>query len=254
MVKKRTKISISVAERRIRALAPDAPTLDEAVKHVIAGLLEGVTCPPTNLVEVGRRVGVRAISYESFPGSGELHKEKGGYRIVCSLDQPRSRQRFTVAHELGHVILERTGRRAPRAGASVERICNMLAAECLMPTAAFEAQLPTVPTLKNVAALARVFDTSIPATAIRCAQLRPICVFGVSGDRVTWGYGGIRPGAVMYLLDQVRDGVRAVMAGKQPEEQVYFYSNGCRGGLRRFDWIRSGTDGAVFMLSRDKLE
>ena len=56
----------------------------------------------------------------------------------------------------------------------------------------------------------------------------------------------------MYLVDQVRDGVRAVLAGEQPQEQVYFYGNGYRGGSRRFDWIRSGTDSAVIMLSRDK--
>ena len=252
MVKRRTKTSISAAARRIRALAPDAPTLDEAVKHVVAELVRGVTCPPTNLVDIGRKIGAQEISYESFPGSGELHKKKGGYRIVCSSDQPRSRQRFTVAHELAHVILERTGRNAPRAGSSVERVCDMLAAECLMPTSVFEARLPATLKLSDIEDLARTFDTSITATAIRCAQSRPVCVFGVTGDRVTWGHGGIRPGAVMYLLDQVQDGVRAVMAGEQPQEKVYFYSNGYRGGYRRFDWIRLGADSAVFMLSRNK--
>ena len=58
MVKKRTKTRVSAAERRIRALSPDSPTLDDAVKSVIAGLLEGVTCPPTDLVEMGRKMGV----------------------------------------------------------------------------------------------------------------------------------------------------------------------------------------------------
>ena len=56
----------------------------------------------------------------------------------------------------------------------------------------------------------------------------------------------------MYLLDQVRDAVSAVMAGEQPREQVYFYGNGCRGGFRRFRWLRSGTDSAVFMLLSGK--
>ena len=56
----------------------------------------------------------------------------------------------------------------------------------------------------------------------------------------------------MNLLDQVRDGVRAVMADEQPQEKVYFYTNVYRGDYRRFDWIRSGRDSAVFMLSRDK--
>ena len=253
MVKRRTKTSTSAAERRIRALAPDAPTLDEAVKHVVAELIRGVICPPTNLVDIGGKLGVQEISYENFPGSGELHKEKNGYRIVCSLDQPPSRQRFSVAHELAHVILERTGRNAPRAGNSTERVCDMLAAECLMPTSVFETRLPVTPTASDIRDLARIFDTSITATAIRCAKCRPVCVFEVIGDRVTWGSGGIRPGAVMCLADQVRDGVRAVMARKQPEEKVYFYTNGYRGDYRCFDWIRSGIDSAVFILSQEKL-
>ncbi len=252
MVKKRKKKNISAAERRIRALAPDAPTLVEAVREVIGKLLRGVVCPPTNLADVASRVGVREISYESFPGSGELHKERDGYRIVCSVDQPHSRQRFTIAHELAHVILERTGRNAPRIGDSVERVCDMLAAECLMPTSVFRARLAVAPGLGDVAELARIFETSITATAIRCAQLRPLCIFGVTGERVTWGYDGIRPGAVEFLLDEVRDAVRTVMAGKQPADRVYFYANGYREGYRRFEWMRSGADSAVFMLRRQE--
>ena len=251
-MKRRTKTSVSAAERRICALAPKALTLDEAVKHVVAELMQGVACPPTDLEDVGRKLGVQKISYESFSGSGELYNDKDGYRIVCSSDQPRSRQRFTVAHELAHVILESTGRNAPRAGRSVERICDMLAAECLMPTSVFEDQLPATLTLSDVAHLARTFGTSITATAIRCAHFRQLCIFGVAGDRVTWGYGGIRRGTVMSLLDEVRDGVRSVMAGEEPEEKVYFYGNGYRGGYCRFDWIRLGTKSAVFMLNQDK--
>ena len=249
----RTKTTVSAAERRIRALAPEALTLDEAVKQAVAEIMQGVACPPTDLEAIGRKVGIQKISYERFPGSGELHKEKDGYRIVCSSDQPRARQRFTVAHELAHVILERTGRNAPRAGKSVERVCDMLAAECLMPTSVFKAQLPATLTLSDIAHLARTFNTSITATAIRCAHFRQLCIFGVTGNRVTWGYRGIRRGPVMSLLDEIRDGVRSVMAGEQPpEEKVYFYGNGYQHGYRRFDWIRLGTNSAVFMLSQDK--
>ena len=122
---------MSAAERRVRACAPGASTLREAVLHVVAELMHGVRCPPTDLTEFGQKIGVLEITYESFPGSGELHTINNGYRIICSSDQSRPRQRFTVAHELAHVILERTGRNAPRKGNSVERVCDMLAAECL---------------------------------------------------------------------------------------------------------------------------
>ena len=142
MVRRRTARVPSAAERRIRALVPTASSLPDAVRHVASELLRGVECPPTNLVELGKRIGVHEILYERLPGSGELHRVKHGYRIVCSSDETPARQRFTVAHEFGHVILERTGRNPPRKGPTVERVCDMLATELLMPTAVFQRLLP----------------------------------------------------------------------------------------------------------------
>ena len=241
----------SAAERRIRALVPKAETLNDAIEGVVAELLEDLACPPTDLSQVGGKLGVQEICYERFPGSGELHKTKDGYRILCSSDQPHARQRFTVAHELGHVIVERTGRGAPRVGKGVERVCDMLAAELLMPRREFEWRVPGEVGFVDIRDLARTFDTSVAATAIRCARFRSICVFGVTGDRVTWGYGGVRPGAVGYLLDEVREGVRAVMEGRPPAERVYFYGRGYQEGYRRLDWMRSGANSATFLLSED---
>ena len=226
----------------------------DAVRQVATELLRGVECPPTDLVDVGRKIGVLEVVYESFPGSGELHKVKDGFRIVCSSDQVHTRQRFTVAHELGHVIVERTGRNPPRTGPAVERVCDMLATELLMPASVFEPLLPTRLTIPGVVGLSKTFQTSITATAIRCAELRPVCIFFVTGGHVTQGYGGIRPGAVEFLIDQVRDNVQAVMAGKTPSEHVYFYAHGSRRvKYCRFDWKCLGRDKALFLLVPDNV-
>jgi hypothetical protein len=252
VVRRRTVRKEGAAERRLRALAPKATTVREAAVHVVTELLTDVTCPPTDLAALGRKVDVREIAYESFPGSGELHRVKGGYRIVCSSDQPRSRQRFTVAHELAHVILARSGRNAPREGRDVERLCDMLASECLMPTAVFESEIPPDLTLRAISALADRFETSLTATALRCAELRSACVFAVDGERVTWGYGGVGPGPVRNLLDDVRENVEAVISGGQPGERVFFYTPGSRGGYRRLDWTRMKNGSAMFLLASDR--
>ena len=254
MVRRRTARVPSAAERRIRALVPSASSLPDAVRHVASRLLHGVECPPTNLVELGKRVGVHEILYERLPGSGELHRVKHGYRIVCSSDQTTTRQRFTVAHELGHAILERTGRNPPRKGPTVERVCNMLATELLMPTAVFQRLLPERLTISAIIDLARSFQTSMTSTAIRCTELLPVCVFFVTGNSVEWGYGGIRSGAVEYLIDQVRDNVLAVMDGETPSDHVYFYRNGSPTVRRcRFDWTRARQGGAWFLLVPEDL-
>ena len=189
--------------------------------------------------------------YESFPGSGELHRVKGGYRIVCSSDQPSARQRFTIAHELAHVILARTGRNAPRNGNDVERICDMIATECLMPTSIFEPQIPPNLSFRAISRLADIFGASLMATAIRCAELRPMCVFGVSDNRVTWAYGDVRVGALIQLPDQVRDSVLAVIEGEEPQARVFFYGDGTQGEYRRFDGRRMKNGSAIFILTRD---
>jgi hypothetical protein len=252
VVKRRAARVEGAATRRLRALAPTAATVRDAVVHVVTEFLHDVSCPPTDLIALARKVGVHEIVYESFPGSGELHRVKGGYRIVCSSDQPRSRQRFTVAHELAHIILARTGKNAPREGREVERLCDMLATECLMPTAAFESEIPPDLTIRAISALADRFETSLTATARRCAELRSACVFGVDGERVTWGYGGVRPGPLMLLLDEVRENVEAVMSGGHPRERVFFYTPGHRGGYRRFDWMRMKNGCAMFLIPADR--
>lgn len=239
------------AERRLRALVPSATTLREAAACIVTELLHGVTCPPTDLAALGRKIDVGEIVYERFPGSGELHRVKGGYRILCSSDQPHPRQRFTVAHELAHVILARTGKNAPREGSDVERVCDVLATECLMPTALFESQIPDALSFRAISALADRFETSLTATARRCAELRSACLFSVDGDRVTWGYGGVRPGPLIYLLDEVRDNVQAVLNGDEPQERVFFYSAASRAAYRRFDWIRMRDGSAMFLLPAD---
>ena len=249
MVKRRARRKPGAAERRILALAPDARTLPEAVAQVVGHLMEGVQCPPTDLHAFGKKLSVREISFENFPGSGELHRTDNGYRIVCSSAQERSRQRFTIAHELAHVILESTGRNAPRSGKDVERLCDMLAAECLMPAPVFRRFLPARIGAAVISTLARLFETSPTATAIRCAELRPLPIFAVSGDRVRWGYGGIRKGLLTSLPDQVRDGVRAIIAGTQPPEQVYFYSSESRVRAScQLEWLHAGAANTIFVL------
>jgi hypothetical protein len=243
----------SAAERRLLRLAPQAANLREAVLVVVCELLQGVSCPPTDLDALGQKLDVREIRYESFPGSGELYKDRKGYRIVCSSDQPQARQRFTVAHELAHVILDRTGRNAPRAGESVERLCDTLATECLMPTAIFEPLVSRPLTMRAISDLAKRFDTSLTAAAIRCAELRGECVFAVAGERVTWARGGVRHGVlVSHLMDQVRDGVRAVLVGEEPEPQVYFYGPGVREGYRHFEGLRLKNGNALFLLAQNE--
>jgi hypothetical protein len=85
-----------------------------------------------------------------LPTAGKLRIDDRGYLICVRTNTPWRRARFTVAHELGHVLLceslkdQPAALRALREPAhwdAVERLCNQAAAELLMPSEDFHRQL-----------------------------------------------------------------------------------------------------------------
>jgi hypothetical protein len=210
----------SAAARRIRELAgPDATSVEEAVPAVVVKLLDGIACPPTAFEDLCRRLDVASIVEEAIPVGGELQRTTEGYRIVCSAGQPETRRRFTIAHELAHIVFERSGSRFPRAGAELERLCNMVAAEMLMPTHVFTGDLPAQPTAADVSRLASKYRTSLSAAAIRCAEFRPVSVFAIDDGRVSWARGPVQPHAIRAALEglmrQAFDGALFVLSPVQ---------------------------------------
>jgi Zn-dependent peptidase ImmA (M78 family) len=65
---------------------------------------------PVPVEEIAESVGARIV-YNSFNDgiSGVLIRKAGNIVIGVEKDQPRHRQRFTVAHELGHLVLHQGG-------------------------------------------------------------------------------------------------------------------------------------------------
>jgi predicted transcriptional regulator len=93
------------------------------------------------------------------------------------------RRRFTIAHELAHVVIGQTGPNAPRAGKEPERLCDLIAVELLMPAQIFRAQLPVVLHIADIVSLAKRFQTSLAATAHRCAELSRSTLFEVAQEK-----------------------------------------------------------------------
>jgi Zn-dependent peptidase ImmA (M78 family) len=183
----------SAAARRIVELAGDAPTVEAAVTSVARRLLDGVPCPPTDLDVLKNRLNVRSFEpIEGLPISGELRADGSEVVIHYSATLPEPRKRFTIAHELGHAVLESTGPNCPRVGRELERICDMLATEFLMPRHLFGWRASEGVGPQQVYELAREFQTSIMATALRCKQLLNVSIFQVEDATVTWGYGAVR--------------------------------------------------------------
>ena len=238
----------SAAARRIVAESQSATTVEEAVYIVASRLLEGVSCPPTDLDVLKDRVMVTAVEpMARLPMSGELRKGDDGLVIVYSSSLPPGRRRFTIAHELGHAVFEGTGPNCPRFGRELEEICNLLAAEFLMPRELFMARAGKCSHPGQVLGLARDFGTSIMATALRCQQLLGTSVFQVEGGRVAWGYGAIRRWRDLQTdAAGFEDAITRAMRGDLGEGMVFV-----RGRRARVQWVRLGGEKrALFVLGR----
>lgn len=103
---------------------------------------EKICALPVDVVEICRRLGIKVLEHaELDPGAGDgLSCLLGGVPyIFIRLGQSRRRCRFTVAHELGHILLGHVGKyqlvnREPSPHDDpVEQAANIFAARILAP-------------------------------------------------------------------------------------------------------------------------
>ena len=236
----------SAAARRIVEQSQSATTVEEAVLITASRLLDGVPCPPTDLEILKNRLNVTSVEpVRGLPVSGELRKRDDGLVVVYSSSLSPARRRFTVAHELGHAVFENTGPNCPRYGRELERICDLLAAEFLMPREVFVARAGNSLHPEQLLNLVRDFGTSIMATALRCQQLLGVSVFQVEAGHVSWGYGAIRREQDLQAdADGFQDAIMRAMRGDAGERMVFVKQRDFR-----LQWIGlQGKHRALFLL------
>lgn len=238
----------------MRLAGDNAKTVQDAVRTVTTRLLDGVICPPTDLQEVAKRVGVVAIDVAELPYPGELREDRDGFRVVLAQGLPDGRRRFTIAHELAHAVFGQTGARWPRFGDELEEMCDMIAVEFLMPSDLFVEQLRTAPvSLDHVRALARTFQVSLLAAGKRCSEFQPVSVFEVNERKVTSGCQLIRRNTKLSdLVPDLMTGVADALSGKRVAREVEIYYR--RNWHRRFlEGMPTMTGKRALMLIRREL-
>jgi hypothetical protein len=112
----------------------------ETAETMAAALLDAVGLPREpgiDLFEVARLAGVR-VEFRSMRIDGRAERVHNERVVALSVRTHPRRQRFTLAHELGHVLLDDpdvagVARPGVEKFGDVERFCNEFAAELLMP-------------------------------------------------------------------------------------------------------------------------
>jgi Zn-dependent peptidase ImmA (M78 family) len=88
----------------MKPLRPRYKRIDQKVTELLHG--NGVAGPPVEVERIAQGLGAQVI-YENFKGevSGLLLRRGNSIVIGVHKTQPHTRRRFTIAHEIGHLVM-----------------------------------------------------------------------------------------------------------------------------------------------------
>lgn len=139
--------------------------------------------PPFLAEEFAQIKGVKKIIRTELGEVGAvLVRFEDGYIIKVNTAHHPVRQNFSMAHEIGHILLDECQRVSQpseeyRNGSNVssklkERLCDIVAVELLMPRKAFSRALNDVDlSMASIEHLAQTFRVSVPSAALRVTEL-----------------------------------------------------------------------------------
>ena len=163
------------------------PNPEESAQRLL--IESGVTSPPVRLADVAKHWCDVQVTFEDIEGDAFL-VDLGvlGTNILVKKKARRERQRFSLAHEFGHLALAEKGipisesLRATR-HEKIERWCNWFASELLMPREWFcqEVDGSRLDDLyEGLSELAQKYEVSNEAVLIRLTEVTPINVLRIS--------------------------------------------------------------------------
>lgn len=144
--------------------------------------------PPFNPLEIAKSLGA-TIEANSSIADARLLSSDDGPRIEYNPRQPRERVRFSIAHEVAHLLFEdwhehirnRGGENGIQDEWQLEMLCNLAASEFVMPIGSL-VSTNRVPPIEDLMVARRKHDVSAEAFLIRTAKTStsPVCVFFAS--------------------------------------------------------------------------
>lgn len=144
-----------------------------AAREVLSRLWDGEL--PVDPVNIAKRLGLQVEGQPSIDCSGAFSRSQKA--IYFNSGEPATRRRFTVAHELGHYVLnhddalrDKPDSFSASTSSPIESAANRFAAELLMPARAVVVVFQSG-SMASVDDMARAFGVSKVAMAHRLANL-----------------------------------------------------------------------------------
>lgn len=147
--------------------------------------------PPVPQLVISSLPGILVDWRKGWPTSGMSVRAPGHWRIVLKADEPRQRQRFSLAHEFKHVLddplIDRLYTHLAPKGRDerTERLCNYFAACLLMPRAWVKQDWCRG--IQQTRELARRYYVSHEAMSTRLSELGLTCTTFASRRRHSEG-------------------------------------------------------------------
>lgn len=135
---------------------------------------------PADIMRVAQDLGVRSIEPADIGIDGYLGRDSDGSLLIkFNRRNSRHRNRFTVAHELGHLFLYQASgvpiptvtTRAASRNNYEESAANQIAAELLMPERDVRPRIEGRQSWHSLSQLAKEFDVSLRAMATRAIEV-----------------------------------------------------------------------------------
>jgi len=160
-------------------------------KILIKAMDDGWHGPPFDVFSLAHRRGLSVVPREDVLDARLVAKE-GGAQIEYNPNRSQSRIRFSVAHEIAHTFFpdyeESIHNRSRESGRTdewqLELLCNIAAAEILMPTGPIDPERIDV-TINNALEVSDRFRVSMEAALLRLGKFttQPVTIFAAARER-----------------------------------------------------------------------
>ena len=163
---------------------------------------------PVNIESIAKSLGAESVQRANISVAGMLLPTEDSFRILVNKNEHWVRQRFSGAHEIAHLLLDpkhapSMRKEVPKAPTTLEKHCDKLAAQILMPDPTFSRYAKSeICSINSILKLARTFQASITATTIRLMDVidEPIIAIfsrmatGKTGShlRIQWNSQNVR--------------------------------------------------------------
>ena len=144
---------------------------------------DGWSGPPFDPLALAERLSMSAEARSDIPDARTVPVSNGAFVLEYNPLRPRGRLRFSIAHEIAHTLFpdcaesirNRGGKKQSASDEwQLEVLCNLGAAELLMPLGSFSQLAGETLTIRNVLELRKEFDVSVEACLIRLVKLSRI--------------------------------------------------------------------------------